>query len=68
MARKTIEFTHLMDGKAYKVRLYDKFIPEDLILNWALHYAATLKLSKEPSLGEMDQATKMRAIDLNLEI
>ena len=68
MARKYIEFSHMMDGKSYKVRMYEKFIPEDLILNWTLHYAATLKTGRESTLGEMDEATKLRTIDLNLEI
>lgn len=68
MSRTYVEFTHFMDGKAYKVKLYDKFIPEDLIQNWTLHYASTLKLGREPSLGEVDEATKLRAISLNLEI
>lgn len=68
MARTYVEFTHFMDGKAYKVRMYDKIIPEDLVKNWALHYAATLKLRREPSIGEVDHTTKMRALGLNLEI
>lgn len=68
MARNYVEFTHLMNGKAYKVKMYDKFIPEDLVRNWTLHYAATLKTGRASSLGEMDQQTKLRAIGLNLEI
>jgi hypothetical protein len=68
MARKKYETRYQMDGKIYTQLLYDKIIPEDVANSLSLHQAATYKLDRAPSRKELDMATKMYLVRLNLEI
>ena len=68
MSRKKVETQYQMAGKIYTQLLYDKIIPEDVVNSLSLHQAATYKLDRAPSIKEMNMATKMYLVRLNLEI
>ena len=68
MARKRYETRYQMNGKIFTQVLYDKIIPEDVANSLSLHQAATYKMDYAPSVKEMDMATKMYLVRLNLEI
>jgi hypothetical protein len=57
-----------MDGKIYTMRLRDKIIPEDFVMNLARYTAATYKLNKAPTRSEFSEQTKMYLVRLNLVI
>lgn len=68
MTRKLVETKWQMGGKSYIMRMRDKLLAEDLVLNMAKHQAATYKQDRAPSRRETDLATKMALVRLNLEI